>query len=71
VIAKVEADATPIIWLAFSVRPAQPAGGHRLINRVVKPRLQTVPGVADVQVFGDRKYAMRIWLDPDRLAAYG
>jgi multidrug efflux pump len=29
-----------------------------------------VPGVADVQIGGDRKYAMRIWLDPDKLAAY-
>jgi multidrug efflux pump len=41
-----------------------------LINRVVKPRLQTVPGVADVQVGGDRRYAMRIWLDADKLAGY-
>jgi multidrug efflux pump len=41
-----------------------------LINRVVKPRLQTVPGVADVQVGGDRKYSMRIWLDAERLASY-
>jgi multidrug efflux pump len=41
-----------------------------LINRVVKPRLQTVPGVADVQIGGERRFAMRIWLDPDRLASY-
>ncbi len=41
-----------------------------LINRVVKPRLQTVVGVADVQVGGDRRYAMRVWIDPDQLAAY-
>ena len=36
----------------------------------MKPRLQTVPGVANVQVNGDRLFAMRIWLDPDELAAY-
>jgi multidrug efflux pump len=32
--------------------------------------LQTAPGASDVRVYGERKYAMRIWLDPDRLAAY-
>jgi hypothetical protein len=39
-------------------------------NRIVKPRLQTLPGAADVRVFGERKFAMRIWLDRDRLAAF-
>jgi multidrug efflux pump len=71
VIAKVEADATPTIWLAYTSETLSPLEVTDLINRIVKPRLQTVPGVADVQVGGDRKYAMRIWLDPDKLAAHG
>ena len=33
--------------------------------------MKRVPGVGDVLIFGERKYAMRIWLDPDRLAARG
>ena len=70
VIAKVEADATPTIWLAFTSLTLSPLEVTDLINRIVKPRLQTIPGVADVQIGGDRKYAMRIWLDPDKLAAY-
>ena len=70
VIAKVEADATPTIWLAFTSETLSPLEVTDVINRIVKPRLQTVPGVADIQVGGDRKYAMRIWLDPDKLAAY-
>jgi multidrug efflux pump len=70
IIAKVEADATPTIWLAFASEAMSTLELTDLVNRVVKPRLQTVPGVADVQIGGDRKYAMRIWLDPDRLAAY-
>jgi multidrug efflux pump len=69
-ISKVEADATPVIWLAFTSETMSPLEVTDIINRVVKPRLQTIPGVADVQVGGDRRYAMRIWLDPDRLAAY-
>jgi multidrug efflux pump len=70
VISKVEADATPTIWLAYTSETMGPLELTDLINRVVKPRLQTIPGVADVQIGGDRRFAMRIWLDPDRLAAY-
>ena len=70
VIAKVEADAFPVLWLVFSSDTMDPLAITDVISRIVKPRLQTVPGVADVQINGDRKYAMRIWLDADRLAAY-
>jgi multidrug efflux pump len=70
IIAKVEADASPTIWLAYSSETLNPLEITDLVNRIVKPRLQTVPGVADILVGGDRKYAMRIWLDPDKLAAY-
>jgi len=70
IIAKVEADAFPVIWLAFTSDNLTPLQVTDLINRVVKPRLQTIPGVADVQINGERKFAMRIWLDQDQLAAY-
>ena len=70
VIAKVEADAFPVIWLAFSSDTLSPLQINDLINRVVKPRLQTVTGVADVRIYGERKYAMRVWLDAERMAAY-
>lgn len=69
IVQKQEADAQPIIYLAFS------SDRHDLIeiadvaNRVVKDRIQTIPGVAEAQVYGNR-YAMRIWLNPDRLAGY-
>jgi multidrug efflux pump len=69
VIAKVEADAFPVIWIAFTSDRLSPLEVTDVINRIVKPRLQTIPGVADVSINGDRKFAMRIWLDPDRLAA--
>ena len=70
VIAKVEADAFPVIWLAFSSDTRSRLEINDLVNRVVKARLQTVTGVADVRIFGERKYAMRVWLDADKLAAY-
>jgi multidrug efflux pump len=71
VIAKVEADASPTIWLSYTSESLGPLELTELINRVVKPRLQTVPGVADVQIGGDRQFAMRIWLDPEKMAALG
>jgi len=70
VIAKVEADANPIVWLAFSSDQHSALEVTDFANRIVKPRLQTLPGAADVRVFGERKFAMRIWLDRQRLAAY-
>nr|WP_315427384.1 efflux RND transporter permease subunit [uncultured Albidiferax sp.] len=70
VIAKVEADAFPVVFLAFSSDTLSPLQINDLINRVAKPRLQTVTGVADVRIFGERKYAMRVWLDANKLAGY-
>lgn len=70
VIAKIEADATPVIWLALNSDSMTPLELSDLANRIVKPRLQTAPGAADVRIFGERRYSMRIWLDADRLAAY-
>lgn len=70
VIAKVEADASPVMWLAFSSETRSPLEINDLLNRIVKPRLQTVTGVADVPIYGERRYAMRIWLDPERMAGY-
>lgn len=69
-IAKVEADATPVIWLALNSDTVSPLELSDLANRLIKPRLQTAPGAADVRIWGERRFSMRIWLDPDRLAAY-
>ena len=71
VIAKVEADAFPVIWLALTSDTHSALQLSDLANRIAKPVLQTAPGAAEVRVFGERKYSMRIWADPDRLAAYG
>ncbi len=70
VIAKVEADAFPVIWLALSSDTHSALQLSDFANRIAKPVLQTAPGAADVRVYGERKYSMRVWIDPDRLAAY-
>ena len=71
VIAKVEADAQAIIFIAFTSDRHSPIEISDYADRFVRDRLQNLPGVAEVRIFGERRYAMRIWLDRARLAAYG
>lgn len=70
VISKVEADAQPIIYLAFYSDRHSPMQITDYADRYVKDRLQNLAGVADVRIFGERKISMRIWLKPERLSAY-
>ncbi len=70
VVSKESGDASPILWFALS-------GGDRLtslelnnyVERYVIDPLETVSGVSRIFVGGERRYAMRIWLDPAQLAA--
>jgi multidrug efflux pump len=71
VISKVEADAQPTIYLAFSSTSHTPLEITDYADRYVKDRLQNIQGVSNVMILGDRRYAMRIWLDQARLAGYG
>lgn len=41
------------------------------VENVVAERMQTIPGVSTVQIWGQKRYAMRMWMNPDKLAAYG
>jgi multidrug efflux pump len=70
IIQKAEADAEPIIYLSFSSDRHSPLELTDYADRYVKNQIQTLPGVAEVQIFGERRYAMRIWIDPLKLAAY-
>ena len=70
VIAKVEADANPIIQVVLSSPGRSQMEVSDVANRILKPRLQTLPGAADVRIWGERQFSMRIWLDRERLAGY-
>jgi multidrug efflux pump len=70
VVQKAEADAQPIIFVPILSDRHNRLQLFDYADRNVKDRLQAVPGVAFVRMFGSR-YTMRIWLDPERLAAYG
>lgn len=63
-------NANPILFLAFSSSVLSPEAVTDYLYRVVQPQLQNVAGVGDAQVFGNKRYAMRIWLDPQKMAAH-
>jgi len=70
VIAKVEADAFPVIFLSLSSDTHNALQLSEMANTLVKPILQTAPGAADVTISGERKFSMQISLDPAKLAAF-
>ena len=70
IIQKQEADAQPIIYLAFSSDRHPQVEIADYATRLVKDRVQTLPGVAQAQVYSST-YAMRVWLQPQRLAGFG
>ena len=69
VIAKQEADAQPFMWLALTGENYDLLQLSDLADRVVKTRLQSVPGVGRIFIGGERRYSMRVWLDASALAA--
>ncbi len=70
IISKVEADAQPVLYLAFSSDRHSALEITDFADRFVKDRLQSISGVSEARIFGSRQYSMRIWLDAARLAAY-
>src|SRR5213595_762900 len=70
IIAKVEADSQPVIYIAVQAGSMTPLEASHYIKRYVQPRLSVLPGAADVRIFGDRQVSMRINLDRTRLAGY-
>jgi len=70
IIAKVEADSQPIIYIAVEAGQYTPLEASDYVKRYIQPRLSVLPGAADVRIFGERQVSMRIDLDRTRLAAY-
>jgi len=70
VIAKVEADAQAIMFLVFTSPNMSALEISDYIDRFIVNRLKNLTGVADVIIYGERRYAMRIWIDRERLAAF-
>jgi multidrug efflux pump len=71
IVAKQDVNAQPIIWLALFGENFSTLELSDLAYNVFAEKLQRLNGVGGVFIGGNRKYAMRVWLDPQRLAAYG
>ena len=69
VISSQTGDSTALIYLALYSGSMQPAQISDYMLRVVQPKIQAVPGVGKAQLLGNKTFAMRIWLDPVRMAA--
>lgn len=70
VVAKADANSDAIISMTVQSNTRNPLQLTEYANNVLVERLQTIPGVSSIQVWGEKKYAMRIWLDPAKLSAY-
>ena len=70
VITSTTGDSTALMYMAYYSDTMSLPQITDYLNRVVQPKLQAIPGVAKARVFGSRTFAMRIWLDPQKLAAY-
>ncbi len=70
VVSKADASSDPIIAMTVQSDTRNQLQVTEFANNVLLERLQTIPGVSAIQIWGEKRYAMRIWLDPKRLAAY-
>ncbi len=71
VVSKADADAETIVVLTAQSDTRDLLSLSDIGNNVIKERLQTITGVSQVRIWGEKKYAMRMHLDPNKLAAYG
>jgi multidrug efflux pump len=71
VISSQTGDPTALMYVAFFSDSMKPSQVSDYLLRVVQPKLQAVPGVGKARLIGNKTYAMRVWLDPRRMAALG
>ena len=70
-VSKADADAMPILMVAVQSDSRSLLELSEIADLTVKEQLQTIPDVSSVQIWGEKRYSMRIWLDPVKMAAYG
>jgi multidrug efflux pump len=71
VVVKQTGQGTALLYMSFNSDTLSPPQITDYITRVIQPRLQTIDGVASAQIIGGQNFAMRVWLDPDKMAARG
>ena len=70
-VSKADADATPILMVTIGSDKRSLLEMSEIADLTVKEQLQTIPDVSSVEIWGEKKYSMRMWLDPIKMAGYG
>ena len=70
-VSKADADATPILMVAIGSDKRGLLEISEIADLTVKEQLQTIPDVSSVEIWGEKKYSMRLWLDPIKMSGYG
>ncbi len=70
-VSKADADATPILMVAIQSDSRSLLELSEIADLTVKEQLQTISNVSSVSIWGEKRYSMRLWLDPNKLAGYG
>ncbi len=70
IVTKADADSSPIVFLNVSSDTRPILEVSDIASTRIKERMQTIPGVSAVSVWGEKRYSMRLWMDPAKLAAY-
>lgn len=71
VVSKADADSDPIITMTVRSSTRDQLQLSDYAENVISQRFQTIPGVSSVQIWGQKRFAMRLWLSPEKLASYG
>jgi len=71
IISKQDSDAQPILWLSINSDRYSPLELTTLAERQLKPRFQGIEGVSSITIGGEKRFAMRLWLDSEKMAARG
>ena len=70
-VSKADADATPILMVAIQSEKRSLLELSEIADLTVKEQLQTIPEVSSVSIWGEKRYCMRLWLDPIKMSGYG
>jgi multidrug efflux pump len=70
VVSKADANAEPILSMLVQSNTRSQLEVNDYATNVIQEKIQTIPGVSSVQIWGEKKYAMRIWLNPYKMAAF-
>ncbi|MFD2642224.1 multidrug efflux RND transporter permease subunit [Pseudomonas japonica] len=71
VLSKEAADASALMYISFYSKELSNPQITDYLSRVIQPKLATLPGMAEAEILGNQVFAMRLWIDPVRLAGYG